>query len=198
MSFRQALTAAVSDWLALPDSSASVLEEHYNLLLRWNRVVNLTKLTSLEEAVHRHYAESLFLGSCCPVRPVTLVDIGSGAGFPGIPLAALWPECEVTLIESDARKASFLRECRDFLPNLKVVCCRAENLAGRFEAAVSRAVRPADVVRFAQVRSPLVGLLIAESDAAGLRLENLRSFSVPAGGKGIAAWGEVSRGPACS
>ncbi|NWF83842.1 MAG: class I SAM-dependent methyltransferase [Bryobacteraceae bacterium] len=192
--FREALRASVSSWLALHESCETALESHYRLLLKWNRVVNLTKVTKLDEAVGMHYAESLFLGWCCPVRPSTLVDVGSGAGFPGFPLAALWPDCEVTLVESDARKAAFLRESRDLLPNLKVFNGRAEDLDGPFGAVVSRAVRPEDVVSFARGRAPRVGLLIAESAEAVLPLENTRSFVVPGGGRGVALWGEVSRG----
>lgn len=194
--FRDVLRASVSSWLALPESAEVALESHYRLLLKWNRVVNLTKLTRLEDAVQRHYAESLFLGWCCPVRPATLADVGSGAGFPGFLLAALWPDCEVTLVESDTRKAAFLRECRDLLPNLGVFNGRAEDLAGQFEAIVSRAVRPMNVVGIARRRAPLVGLLVAEAEATGLPLENVRSAIVPGGGKGIALWGEVSRGTA--
>lgn len=194
--FREVLRASVSSWLALPESCEAALEHHYRLLLKWNRVINLTKLTKLEEAVGRHYAESLFLGWCCPARPATLADVGSGAGFPGIPLAALWPDCEVTLVESDMRKAAFLRECRDLLPNLRVFNGRAEDLGRQFEAVVSRAVRPKNVVRFARSRAPLIGLLIAETEELDLPLENTRSSVVPGGGRGIALWGEVSRGTA--
>lgn len=192
--FLEALRASVSSWLVLPECSEEALERHYRLLLKWNRVVNLTRLTKLEEAVGRHYAESLFLGWCCPVRPATLADVGSGAGFPGFPLAALWPDCDVTLVESDTRKAAFLRECCDLLPNVKVFNGRAESLTGRFQVVVSRAVRPEEVVSFACGRAPRVGLLVAGSETASLPLENLRSYVVPVGGKGIAIWGEVLHG----
>lgn len=168
------------------------LEAHYELLLRWNRVVNLTTVTEAEAAARKHYAESLFLGSCCPQPPATAVDIGSGAGFPGVPLAALWPDSEVTLVESDTRKAAFLRECRDLLPNVRVECIRAEHLRGRFDVVVSRAVRPADVVKFATRCAGVLGLILAAGDVRGLKVENPRVAELPGGG-GVALWANVPR-----
>lgn len=170
----------------------AALEAHYTLLLKWSRVVNLTRVIALEEAVLKHYAESLFLGSICPIRPTTLADLGSGAGFPGVPLAALWPECVVTLVESDTRKAAFLRECRDLLPNLRVACSRGERLAQPFDVVVARAVRPADVIRVARRCSDWVGLLVSEVNLPGLGLREPVVSAVP-GGVGVAAWSRVSR-----
>ena len=118
----------------------TALEGHYQMLLRWNRSVNLTSISGLEETVERHYCESLFLGAKLPVGSLKIADIGSGAGFPGFPVAVLRPDCSVTLIESHQRKAVFLREVSRALPNVRVLSKRAEAVAEQFDHAISRAV----------------------------------------------------------
>ncbi len=190
--FVEALRAETSPWLELELRVAQLLEAHYELLVRWNRVVNLTNVVELHDAVRKHYFESLFLGICCPHPPATLADVGSGGGFPGVPLAALWPDSHVTLVESDTRKAAFLRECRDILPNLTVECARAEQLTGRFAAIVSRAVRPVDVLRVARRCAPSVGLIVATRDVLSLKIRNPHLVDLPMGG-GVAVWADVPR-----
>src|SRR5262245_43642475 len=96
------------------------LRWYYDLLLRWNRVLNLTPITDGREAVQRHYCESLFVGTVLPPTELRIVDIGSGAGFPGFPLAVLRPDCSITLVESHQRKAVFLREASRGATNLRV------------------------------------------------------------------------------
>ena len=131
----------------LEPSSAQIqtLQAHYELLLRWNRVLNLTTIDSLEEAIERHYCESLFLAVHLNPRPLQLADVGSGAGFPGIPVAVVRPDCTVTLIESHKRKAVFLREATRKLPNVRVLNQRGEDIEERFDCAVSRAVSYEDL-----------------------------------------------------
>lgn len=141
MTFQQLLPAGLS-----PSQKAS-LEAHYDLMLRWNPKLNLTRIEKLEEAVERHYAESLYLGSKLPPGPLRIADVGSGAGFPGVPIAILRPECSVTLIESHQRKAVFLREATRDLRNVRVLAVRAESVAERFDWIVSRAVSPEDVLK---------------------------------------------------
>jgi 16S rRNA (guanine527-N7)-methyltransferase len=134
----------------LPELSSEkigLLEAHYELLIKWNKVINLTSINDLEEIVERHYAESIFLGLHLPLKPVSIADIGSGAGFPGIPVAVLRPDCMVTLIESHQRKAVFLREASRKLSNVRVLARRAEAVAERFDVAVSRAVSYKDLER---------------------------------------------------
>ena len=125
------------------------LESHYELLLRWNRKLNLTRIEELEDVVRLHYCESLFLSQCLPPGPLRIVDVGSGGGFPGIPVAVSRPECEVTLVESHQRKAVFLREATRGLTNVTVAAKRAEDLVGSFDWVVSRAVAPAEIFRLA-------------------------------------------------
>jgi 16S rRNA (guanine(527)-N(7))-methyltransferase RsmG len=107
--------------------------------------VNLTTVTDLEAAVERHYCESLFLAAQLPSAALRVADIGSGAGFPGFPVAVLRPECAVTLIESHQRKAVFLREATRSFSNVRVLAMRAEQVGEQFDWAVSRAVSYADL-----------------------------------------------------
>ena len=139
---RQKLTGIVE----LTAPQLHFLEAHYQLLLRWNRVLNLTAIDSLEKAVERHYAESLFLAAHLPRKPLRIADIGSGAGFPGIPVAVFRPDCSVTLIEAHQRKAVFLREASRELSNVRVLAQRAEEVTESFECAISRAVSYPDLV----------------------------------------------------
>jgi len=126
--------------IELSDEQILQLEKHFDLLNRWNRVMSLTSVTDPNEIVQRHYCESLLLGAHLPQNSVDIVDIGSGAGFPGIPLAILRPDCEVALVESNQKKAVFLREAARALPNVRVLAKRAEDVADEFDWAVSRAV----------------------------------------------------------
>jgi 16S rRNA G527 N7-methylase RsmG len=90
------------------------------------------------------------------------VDIGTGAGFPGFPVAILRPECSIDLVESDRRKAVFLREAC-VAPNVRVLSGRAESLQGNYDWAISRAVRPQEVID-ASLASNLA-MLLNEKDA---------------------------------
>src|SRR5580658_10060097 len=116
------------------------LEAHYELLVRWNQSVNLTRITSLEEAVERHYCEALFLGAYLPAGALRVVDVGSGAGFPGFPVAILRPDCTVALVESHQRKAVFLREASRKVGNVRVIAKRADDVEEEFDHLISRAV----------------------------------------------------------
>jgi 16S rRNA (guanine527-N7)-methyltransferase len=115
--------------------------------LRWNRKINLTRITSLQDAVRYHYCESLYLATRLPPGPLRIVDIGSGAGLPGIPVAIYRPECTVDLVESHQRKAVFLREAARELKNVRVVAQRAESVTDSYDWTISRAVRPDDVLK---------------------------------------------------
>ncbi len=131
---------------ALTDEQVATLERHYELLCRWNRVLNLTRVERLEEAVERHYCESLFLANFIPDVPnLRIADIGSGPGFPGFPVAVVRQQCQVTLIESHQRKAVFLREASRELPNVRVLSARAEAVKESFDWVISRAVSYADL-----------------------------------------------------
>ena len=135
--------------IVLTDQQVAQLEKHYQLMLRWNRSLNLTTITDLEAAVERHYCESLLLAAQLPLGPSGICDIGSGPGFPGLPIAVYRPDCSVTLLESHQRKAVFLKEAARELPNVSVIAKRAEKVEGKFDLAVSRAVS------FEDLRTPL-------------------------------------------
>src|SRR5258708_7232481 len=128
-------------------------------MLRWNKVINLTRIERLEHVIDRHYAESLFVGANLPCGSLRIADLGSGAGFPGLPIAILRPQCLVTLIESHQRKAVFLKEASRGLPNLSVLCKRAEDVDGSFDWVVSRAVSPGEVLRIGWKLAPDLALL---------------------------------------
>lgn len=85
------------------------LQTYLDLLIKWNSRTNLTSIREPERMVQRHFGESLLLGQILtPFQ--TLLDFGSGAGFPGIPIQLLYPGSKVVLAESQGKKASFLRE----------------------------------------------------------------------------------------
>jgi len=131
------------------------LKTHYDLLQRWNKTLNLTRIDSIE----RNYGESLFLGRHLPPGALSICDIGSGAGFPGFPVAILRPDCQVTLIESHQRKAVFLKEASRGIPNIRVLAKRAEDVQERFDWAISRAVSAEDLAPVLPRLAPKVALL---------------------------------------
>jgi 16S rRNA (guanine527-N7)-methyltransferase len=97
----------------LPEIPATLLPQlsaYLDLLLKWNARTNLTAVRDPEEIVRRHFGESLFAARHLDPGTSTLLDFGSGAGFPGLPIALLRPEIQVTLAESQNKKATFLRE----------------------------------------------------------------------------------------
>jgi len=145
--FRELLVREFAPHGSLTVEQIDALEAHYKLLTQWNSRLNLTRIESVEDAVRLHYCESLLVGTKLPEGPLRIIDVGSGAGFPGIPIAILRPECTVTLVESHQRKGVFLREASRSLKQVKVVTDRAENLGADYDWLVSRAVSPRDVLK---------------------------------------------------
>jgi 16S rRNA (guanine(527)-N(7))-methyltransferase RsmG len=168
------------------------LQKHYELLLHWNRKLNLISTRSEAEIIERHYYESLFLGRHLPAGALKIADVGSGAGFPGFVVAVQRPECSVTLIESHQRKSVFLREAARGLMNVHVLAKRAEEVDKRFDWVVSRAVRYEDIRKAMLALAPRAAILtgnMAPSELPGY--DWLDSIRLP--------WGEhrllyVSRG----
>lgn len=101
------LAAGVS---ALPWGASTQFAEYLELLLRWNARVNLTAVRSPQDIVDRHFVECAFAAGYLPKETGSLLDFGSGAGFPGIPIAICRPDIAVTLAESQSKKAAFLSE----------------------------------------------------------------------------------------
>jgi len=145
---------------ALPLSTLDQISTYIDLLLRWNARINLTGIRRPEEIVTRHFGESFFLArhlfpkSGTDHRPLTtdhrpprVLDIGSGAGFPALPLKLWAPHIYLTLVESNHKKAAFLSEVARALTltNITVITDRAEALAAgpdfpRTEVVTLRAV----------------------------------------------------------
>jgi 16S rRNA G527 N7-methylase RsmG len=164
--FVDEVRAAFAPYAALSDEQLSHLETHYGLLTHWNKILNLTRIRSVGDAVRLHYCESLFVGYALPPGSWSVVDVGSGAGFPGIPFAVLRPECAVELVESHQRKAVFLREASRDLPNVKVTAGRADSVTRGRDWVIARAVRPGDVLSLGL--APRAALLMSSSDLHAL------------------------------
>jgi 16S rRNA (guanine527-N7)-methyltransferase len=150
--------------LGLSAAQTALLERHYRLLIEWNRRINLTRVVDEAEAISKHYGESLTLARLLPPGLHSIADIGSGPGFPGIPIAVARPEIQLTLVESHQRKAVFLREATADLPNCPVLAVRAENVDERFDAIVSRAVAPAEVAALIPRLAPQAWMLMSPDD----------------------------------
>lgn len=162
--FGELLRRQMEGLCRLENSQVETLEAHWRLLTRWNPTLNLTSVIELQDAVRKHYAESIFLASRLPAGRLRIADVGSGAGFPGIPLAVVRPECAVVLIESHQRKSVFLREATRKLENVRVVARRCEVVEEEFDWVVSRAVRPREVIRYTARRRAAAALIISAGD----------------------------------
>jgi 16S rRNA (guanine527-N7)-methyltransferase len=169
--FAELLRSKMAGICELPEAQIERLKLHYELLTRWNRVLSLTSVRTLEETVERHYCESVFTARHLPEGAASVADVGSGAGFPGIPIAIVRPDCSVVLVESHQRKAAFLKEASRELLNVRVVAKRAEDVAERFDWVVSRAVRYSDIAGALKKLGRNAELLTGE-----VRTEDLSGF----------------------
>ena len=148
--FRTELEAAIASFglESLTDEQIGRMTAHFQMLCKWNMRVNLTGVTDPREAARVHYAESIF-GSRFIEDEQTILDIGSGAGFPAIPLAIVRPDLEVTALEANQKKSLFLREAKDALrlDNLNVVTARLEEFDWScYRLLTSRALERAETV----------------------------------------------------
>jgi 16S rRNA (guanine527-N7)-methyltransferase len=169
---------------------------HFDLLIRWNARTNLTAVRDPHDILRRHFAESAYLTRVMPLGPGTLVDIGSGGGFPGIPVKILSPETRVVLVEAVQKKAAFLKEVARSvgLAGLEVfpgrfedmkdlaadwLTMRAVKLDGQLLGAVKRCVPRGTCAVF-----------LGESDAA--RLSGAQIHPIPGSDRRVIAVGECS------
>lgn len=114
---------------------------YLDLLLKWNARMNLTAVRQPGEILTRHFVECIACANALPVGIRSLLDLGSGAGFPGIPIAICRPDVAVTLAESQAKKAGFLNEVRRAASlGVEVFADRAETIRKRFDCVAMRAV----------------------------------------------------------
>lgn len=125
----------------LDSRTAVQFGEYCALLLRWNARTNLTAIRDLDGILTRHFVECIACARALPPEVATLLDFGSGAGFPGIPIALCCPRISVTLSESQGKKAAFLQEAARALGmGIKVHSGRAESVLTRFDWVTLRAV----------------------------------------------------------
>jgi 16S rRNA (guanine527-N7)-methyltransferase len=131
---------------------------YIDLLSKWNAKMNLTAVRNPEDMVRRHFGESLFAARNLvdPSSQITAADVGSGAGFPGIPLKIFAPGLKLTLIEAQGKKATFLREVIRTLklPSIDVFQERADRWGKTADLVVLRAVE-----KFEQILSPAASLV---------------------------------------
>lgn len=196
MAERDRLRHRLDDGLAvlgldLPDAIRVRLIAYVELLARWNAAYNLTAVRDPGDMVARHLLDSLAIVP--HVSGATLADLGSGAGLPGIPLALVAPQREVTLVDSNGKKARFLREAvRSLkLTNVRVVEGRVQDVPGQFDCVTARAFATlADMLGWAGGLLAengrwlaMKGKLAEEEIAAvpaGFRIDKIVTLDVPA------------------
>ena len=140
--------------LNLTPEQVNQFEVYYQELVEWNKRVNLTSVTGYEEVQITHFLDSLTVisgfRSPQPDKQLRIIDVGTGAGFPGIPLRIVLPEIRLVLLEATAKKTEFLRHITAELEldNVEIVRGRAEEIAHddsyreRFDVVVTRALAP--------------------------------------------------------
>lgn len=189
--------AAGLDALGLDAALAGPLLAYLALLLRWNRTYNLTAIRDPGEMVRKHLLDSLAMHAsvdAIAARGGALADLGTGAGLPGIPLAIAWPGLRVALVESNGKKARFLREAVRTLglQNVRVLESRIEAVAepAAFDAITARALATLPLIlelgghllAADGILLAMKGALPGEEMAAlppGWRVEDVRPLTVP-------------------
>ena len=171
----------LQEYFSLTNEQVAKFEKYRDLLLEWNEKFNLTAITDLDEIEEKHFIDSLYTCKFIDFSKGKLLDIGSGAGFPGIPLAIAFPKLKVTLLESNGKKVSFLEEVKSQLglENVSVINGRAEDLKQRdyYDFITARAVKQLNIL--VELSLPFVkvhGLLVAyKGSNAETELEEAKS-----------------------
>ena len=169
----------------LDHETTAKFESYLSLFVRWNQRLNLSATRDEEGILSRHFIESIAAARALPRGIGTLLDFGSGAGLPGIPIALCRPEIAVTLAESQSKKAAFLQEAvRVLAIGTEVYAARAEALRAVFDCVILRAVdkMPKAVAAAVRLLAPAGWLALMTT---GAELDPLRS----AAGAQI-LWGE--------
>jgi 16S rRNA (guanine527-N7)-methyltransferase len=179
--FSELLNHELEQWVRLSELQIGQLYQHYEQLQRWNQRMNLTTVKPGAETVVRHYCESLFFAAHIPMEQakISILDLGSGAGFPGIPIAVLRPEWQVTLIESGRRKAVFLRESSRQIRNVSIRAERMEAASDHAGWIVARAVDPTEVIKQVPRLAPNIGLMLGEEDFSSIRHDSDIAWAEP-------------------
>jgi 16S rRNA (guanine527-N7)-methyltransferase len=153
------------------------IRSYISLLTRWNRSISLTTITSPLDIIKFHFGESIYGVTTNAVGIGRLADVGSGAGFPGIPISLASPETQVTLIEPNLKKSVFLSEVKRELnlASLTVIRDRMQEVKGSFDYITLRALgQMADFLQFARKHLAPAGrivLWIGESEVSKLARE---------------------------
>jgi 16S rRNA (guanine527-N7)-methyltransferase len=188
----------------LPPEQLSGFVRYLALIQHWNAHINLTAVRDEEGILSRHFVECIGCARALPAGIVTLLDFGSGAGFPGIPIALCRPEIQVTLAESQGKKAAFLSEAVRMLElSSRVYAGRAESLGGIFDAVILRAVdKMAEAVGVAASLVKAGGwlcLMTTEEDLSHLQNEAGPGFTwhnsahLPGSDRRLVAFGAMER-----
>jgi len=135
--------------LSISEKQEEQFMRYYELLVEWNKVMNLTGITEFDEVMRKHFLDSLSIVKAIEKKEnIRILDVGTGAGFPGIPLKIMFPEWDVVLLDSLNKRIKFLNEVIEQL-GLERICTihgRAEDFARKeeyrekFDLVVSRAV----------------------------------------------------------
>ena len=163
---------------ASDDALLARLSLYLDLLLKWNARTNLTAIRAPEEIVTRHFGESLFAAAHLG-QAATLLDYGSGAGFPGLPIALSKPSIKVTLAESQNKKASFLREAvRNLALPVEVWARRVEEMpaGSQFDCVTLRAVDNMDSALQGATQRATKDIVVLTSRASLDGIEWLEGF----------------------
>ena len=135
-----------------------LLDKFLNRLLEVNKIMNLTSITNKEDAIEKHLYDSLLVSKALSLDNKSILDVGSGGGFPGIPLASYYPNAHFTLLDSTKKKCDYLIETIKYLglKNVKVKCARVEELKEKeqYDVIVARAL--ADLSIYLELVSKLV------------------------------------------
>ena len=135
--------------IELTDLQLNAFETYYDMLIDRNKVMNLTAITEFDEVMDKHFLDSVYLFRSVELKAdYKLIDIGTGAGFPGIPLKIVFPELKITLLDSLNKRVGFLNDVIDELDlnDIEAIHGRAEDIArdkaycASYDIAVSRAV----------------------------------------------------------
>lgn len=134
----------------LYENQLASFAKYKDLLLEWNKKFNLTAITDEDEIEEKHFIDSLMLLNYVSLDNKSLLDVGSGAGFPGIPLAIACPKAKITLLESNGKKVAFLKEVvlQLKLNNVEIVQARSEefNKREQFDYVTARAVKELNIL----------------------------------------------------
>ena len=135
--------------ITLTDVQLKQFDRFYEILLEWNKVMNLTGITEYQEVVDKHFTDSLSIAAIMDMEQIEyVIDVGTGAGFPGIPLKIAFPDLNIVLLDSLNKRVKFLDHVIEELKlnRIRTIHGRAEDYAReseyreRFELCVSRAV----------------------------------------------------------